>query len=157
MASNPTLALATGELSGGAIPAFAVGPLAGGSLLAFLGPKVSRLGQNMQMSANGEGCSPIKISSSVKRNNGLVKQAEKAGKNVDVQNALDLPFEKQAVGQVNPSTGKKNLFNGIFEARGKDGGRLYFRNTPDGYEIVGKSSKANQKAVIQTLRSMYGQ
>ena len=52
MASNPTLALATGELLGGAIPAIAVGSLAGGSLLTFLGPKVSGLGQNMQMSAN---------------------------------------------------------------------------------------------------------
>jgi len=57
---------------------------------------------------------------------------------------------------MNPGIGTRSLFNGISEARGANGGRVYFRNVGGTVEILAKSSKANQAAVISELRKLYG-
>lgn len=57
---------------------------------------------------------------------------------------------------MNPGVGTKHLFNGIYEARARDGARVYFRYVDDTIEIVGKSDKANQQEVINALRKAYG-
>jgi len=48
------------------------------------------------------------------------------------------------------------VFGKVFEARAKDGARVYFRKTPGVVEVVGKSTKANQAQVISILRKLYG-
>jgi hypothetical protein len=56
---------------------------------------------------------------------------------------------------MNPGIGTKSVFGNVFEARARDGARVYFRNTDDGIEILAKSSKSNQARVIERLRSLY--
>lgn len=85
----------------------------------------------------------------------LVRHAENAGKSV--QGSLDNLTNQLSKGNMNPGTGTKHLFNGIMEARSKDGARVYFRNATDGtVEILGKSNKANQPQVINILKEKYG-
>jgi hypothetical protein len=60
-------------------------------------------------------------------------------------------------GNMNPGIGTRFLFDEIFEARGTNGARVYFRNGADGVvEILAKSSKANQEPVIAEVRRLYG-
>ena len=71
--------------------------------------------------------------------------------------AVDNLVKQLSKGNMNPGTGTKHLFNGVMEARAKDGARVYFRNAADGtIEILGKSDKANQPQVIKILQEMYG-
>jgi hypothetical protein len=59
-------------------------------------------------------------------------------------------------GNMNPGKGNKNIFGSIFEARGSNGGRLYFRNVSEGaIEILGYSGKGNQQTVINRLMTLY--
>ncbi len=83
----------------------------------------------------------------------MVKEAERAGHS-DQAN-IDRLTGQLGKGNMNPGTGSKHLFNGINEARADSGARVYFRNTPDGVQIVGKSTKDNQDTVIGILRQLY--
>ncbi|MEV6247189.1 RHS repeat-associated core domain-containing protein [Streptomyces sp. NPDC051742] len=88
----------------------------------------------------------------------LVKAAKKAGKNEDVQADLDAMQERLGEGNMNPGMGNGSLpGTGISYARSRNGARLFFRNTESGVQIVGKSSKANEDAVIARLKRIYGQ
>jgi hypothetical protein len=79
-----------------------------------------------------------------------VREAEAAGKSV--QSSLDGLIAKLASRNMNLGIGTKNVFDNVFEARARDGARVYFRNNDNGIEILGKSSKANQERVINRLR-----
>ncbi|MBT2747849.1 MULTISPECIES: hypothetical protein [unclassified Lysobacter] len=94
-----------------------------------------------------------RVVSAIKVDRLLVREAERAGKSV--QASIDGLTAQLAKGNMNPGTGTKHLFNGVFEARALDGARVYFRHVEDGVEIVGKSSKENQPKVIQRLRDIY--
>jgi len=52
--------------------------------------------------------------------------------------------------------GTKSLGSGISYARGKDGARLFFRQTKNGIEILGKSNKANEQTVINEVLKTFG-
>lgn len=97
-----------------------------------------------------------RIPSRLKEVPALARHAEKAGKNQAVQRDLDHLVEELAKGNKNPGIHNKHLFDGIQEARGRNGGRIYFRMTDKGPEILGKSSKENQEQVIELLRKHYG-
>jgi len=84
----------------------------------------------------------------------LVKEAQVAGR-AD-QAGLDSLTQQLAKGNLNPGIGSKHLFGEVFEARAQGGARVYFRNTSEGIEILAKSVKANQDAVISALRRLYG-
>ena len=57
---------------------------------------------------------------------------------------------------MNPGIGTRFLFNGIFEARARDGARVYFRHGESGIvEILAKSTKHTQDQVIRALQSLY--
>jgi putative component of toxin-antitoxin plasmid stabilization module len=58
-------------------------------------------------------------------------------------------------GNLNPGIGTKNVFGKVFEARARDGARVYFRQGENGVEILAKSNKANQEQVIKKLREVY--
>ncbi|MEU6820591.1 pre-toxin TG domain-containing protein [Streptomyces atriruber] len=87
----------------------------------------------------------------------LSKAAQQAGKNQTVQRDLDGLFEQLSRGNMNPGLGSKALAGtDITYARGRNGGRLFFRNVEGGIEIVGKSDKGNESKVIARLKQLYG-
>jgi putative component of toxin-antitoxin plasmid stabilization module len=94
------------------------------------------------------------IISRIKESSRLVKEAEVAGKSA--QGSMDRMVEQLKSGNMNPGIGTKNIGDGIFETRAADGGRVYFRNTTAGIEILGKSTKANQDAVIKEIKHTFG-
>jgi hypothetical protein len=69
---------------------------------------------------------------------------------------VDALTEQLAHGNLNPGLGSKHLLSGIHEARAANGGRVYFRNTEAGLEILAKSDKSTQSQVISILRQVYG-
>jgi hypothetical protein len=94
-----------------------------------------------------------RLPSLIKNDPGLIRAAEEAGASVQMSlNNLEI---RLARGNMNPGIGSKHLFGDIFEARARDGARLYFRQTGGTIEIVGKSTKANQSKVISILQRMY--
>jgi RHS repeat-associated protein len=73
-----------------------------------------------------------------------------------MQTSIDRLTAKLAQGNLNPGIGNRFLFNGIFEARARDGARVYFRNIGSGaIEILAKSTKRTQAQVIKALERLY--
>lgn len=69
---------------------------------------------------------------------------------------VDRLTSRLAQGNMNPGIGTTALFNGIFEARARDGARFYFRSAEKGViEILAKSTKATQEQVLNILKSQY--
>ncbi|MEC0333150.1 hypothetical protein P4H42_26625 [Paenibacillus macerans] len=103
---------------------------------------------------NTGGCVNVISSITDKR---LIRESEAMGKNQRVQAEADALVARLQQGNVNPGKGNNSLgFGGIHELRGENGARVYFRNINGGIEIVGKSYKDNQDAVIRILRDIYG-
>ena len=100
----------------------------------------------------------IEIVSKIKEDAGLVRAAEEACKNADVQKDINHLEEELAKGNNNPGIGRKPIGNGIIEHRGKNGGRLYVRESDSVIEILAKSGKkkSNQQFVINRLNKIYG-
>ncbi|MEU6993259.1 pre-toxin TG domain-containing protein [Streptomyces sp. NPDC046465] len=97
------------------------------------------------------------ITSAVGKDSQLSKAAQQAGKNQAVQRDLDGLFEQLSRGNMNPGLGSKALAGtDITYARGRNGGRLFFRNVDGGIEIVGKADKGNEPKVIARLKQLYG-
>ncbi|MEW2392844.1 pre-toxin TG domain-containing protein [Streptomyces venezuelae] len=97
------------------------------------------------------------ITSAVGKDAQLSKAAQQAGKNQAVQRDLDGLFEQLSRGNMNPGLGSKALAGtDVTYARGRNGGRLFFRNVEGGIEIVGKSDKGNESKVIARLKQLYG-
>lgn len=140
---NAGLYLSEGNLKGAAVSA--AGLLPGGQ--AVTGARLA-----------GKAAKAVlpKLPSRLKEVPALAKAAEKAGKDPRVQRDLDHLVEELAKGNKNPGLGNKHLFDGVQEARGRNGGRVYFRTGENGTEILGKSSKDNQEQVIKLLRDHYG-
>ncbi|MFF7297461.1 polymorphic toxin-type HINT domain-containing protein [Streptomyces sp. NPDC008265] len=105
---------------------------------------------------NSSGCIPM--SSAIGQDSLLTKAAQQAGKNQDVQRDLDHLFEQLSRGNMNPGRGGKALAGtDVTYARGKNGGRLFFRNVDGGIQVVGKADKGNESKVIARLKQIYGQ
>ncbi|WP_322780094.1 RHS repeat-associated core domain-containing protein, partial [Frankia sp. Cas4] len=101
------------------------------------------------------GLAPYTILSVIHEDSRLVKEAETAGRTH--QRSIDNLTSQLSRGNLNPGIGSKYLFDDVFEARARDGARVYFRNIEDRVAILAKSSKANQPRVIGILRELYGQ
>ena len=93
-----------------------------------------------------------KLVSRISDHPGLVRQAKKAGKSV--QEGIDKLTKQLSRGNMNPGIGTRSIegAKGVVEARARDGARVYFRNTGDTVEILGKSNKANQGTVIEMIK-----
>jgi len=86
---------------------------------------------------------------------GLVRHAEAAGRTH--QASIDRLTAQLGRGNFNPGIGTRGVFGNVLEARARDGARVYFRILANGdAEILAKSSKANQEAVIKILQRLYG-
>lgn len=95
------------------------------------------------------------IVSRIKESPKLVRGAQEAGKSV--QTSIDKLTMQLSKGNLNPGIGTKPIGRGISEARARDGARIYFRKLQDGtIEILGKSNKANQDAVIKEVLERFG-
>ena len=94
-----------------------------------------------------------KCISRIHENAALVKHAEIAGQSV--QKSLDKMTASLMIGNVHMGTDAHQLFGNVCEMRSADGARLYYRRNGDTYEILAKSSKHNQDAVIQILKTLY--
>jgi len=84
----------------------------------------------------------------------LTKLAEQAG--TSVQKSIDNLTSQLAKGNLNPGLGSKNLFGNISYARSKDGARVFFTAVGNQITILAKASKANEQAVIDRLKKLYG-
>tara|TARA_R110002096_G_scaffold314716_1_gene508935 strand:+ start:347 stop:934 length:588 start_codon:yes stop_codon:yes gene_type:complete len=101
--------------------------------------------------SGGKGKTSSRISESEK----LVREAKQTGKSH--QASLDRLTAELSKGNLNPGIGTKPIGKGISEARARDGARVYFRKGADGgVEILGKSHKGNQGAVIKEVLKVYG-
>lgn len=94
------------------------------------------------------------ICSAIGRDVRLVREARRLG--ASQQRSIDALTTQLANGNLNPGIGTKNVFGNVFEARARDGARVYFQNIDGNITIVGKSTKANQPRVISILRELYG-
>jgi len=95
----------------------------------------------------------VQVTSNIRASKGLTRAAEDAGKRV--QKDLDHLVHELQKGNPNPGIGTKHVLKDIFEARTKDGARVYYRKVGEGIEIVAKSDKKNQPQVINLLRDLY--
>ncbi|MEV4637674.1 RHS repeat-associated core domain-containing protein [Actinoplanes sp. NPDC049548] len=158
-----------------AIPAMALGAVAiGGGVMAIghgainLSNHVGDLHWNNQATGPGgsaaNGASqasktPTNKTSSVVEDDALLsREAKKASKNQAVKREMEHLQEELEKGNTNPGLGSKALpgTTDVRYARGRNGARLFFRNTDDGIQVVGKSSKANEDKVIGRLQDLYG-
>ncbi|MCR8966136.1 hypothetical protein O0550_23620 [Brevibacillus halotolerans] len=85
----------------------------------------------------------------------ILKETEKAMRNTQVQKEANDLVERFLRGHDTPGKGTKPVFGNVFELRGKEGARVYYRLKGDTFEILGKSDKNNQQDVINRLKKLY--
>lgn len=74
----------------------------------------------------------------------------------DFRGALSL-LRELSKGNLNPGTWTKTLKgSGVRYARGKNGIRVFFKETEDGIQIVGMSTKHTESRVIEAVQNTYG-
>ena len=98
----------------------------------------------------------IEIVYRIKENPALIREAERTGKDQAAQKDVNNLIEQLSLGNDNPGIGNrrvKNLKN-VSEARGRNEGRVYFREKDGKIEILAKSNKDNQNKVIGILQKM---
>jgi putative component of toxin-antitoxin plasmid stabilization module len=91
----------------------------------------------------------------IKENPALVREAERAGRDQDAQRSLNNLIEQLSLGNPNPGIGTQNVFKDVFELRGKNRARVYYRKVDAKIEILAKSVKSNQQKVINILKKLY--
>jgi hypothetical protein len=94
--------------------------------------------------------------SRIKENPALVREAERMGKDRAAQKDVNNLIEQLALGNKNPGIGSRRVkgLKTVSEARGRNEGRVYFREKDGKLEILGKSNKDNQNTVIGILQKM---
>ena len=98
----------------------------------------------------------VEIVYRIKENPALVREAERAGRDQDAQRSINNLVEQLSLGNRNPGIGTENVFKDVYELRGKNRARVYYREVDGKIEILGKSVKSNQQKVINILKKMYG-
>lgn len=95
------------------------------------------------------------IRSLIGTDNRLIKAAEKAGKDQSIQRDIDNMTQRLLQGG-DPGKEQGSLTKGISYLRSQNGARIFYRVRGGTYEILGKSSKANESQVIQTVLELFG-
>ena len=98
----------------------------------------------------------IEIVYRIKENPALAREAKRSGRDQDAQRSLNNLVEQLSLGNRNPGIGTENIFKNVYELRGKNRARVYYRKVDGKIEILGKSVKSNQQKVINILKKMYG-
>ena len=96
------------------------------------------------------------LTSAIKKDKGLMRLVEEStGSGSTIQRELDHLTNELSKDHI---PGRSRHIDGtdIFYIGGRNGARVYYRKTPGGYQIVGKSAKgANQDKVISKLAELY--
>ncbi len=101
------------------------------------------------------GCGARTLTSRIHDSPRLVREAEHAGRSH--QQSIDRLAHELGRGNLNPGIGTRPIGAGLSEARARDGARVYFREAgSSGIEILGKSTKENQEAVIREVLRVFG-
>ena len=92
----------------------------------------------------------------IKENPALIREAEKMGKDQAAQKDINNLIEQLVLGNDNPGIGNRRVkgLKNVSEARGRNEGRVYFRENDGKIEILAKSNKDNQNKVIGILEKM---
>jgi hypothetical protein len=98
----------------------------------------------------------IEIVYKIKENPALVREAETMGKDQAAQKDVNHLIEQLSLGNENPGIGNRRVkgLKNVSEARGRNEGRVYFREKDGKIEILAKSNKDNQNKVIGILQKM---
>ena len=98
----------------------------------------------------------IEIVYRIKENPALVREAERMGKDQAAQKDVNNLIEQLSLGNDNPGIGNRRVkgLKNVSEARGRNEGRVYFREKNGKIEILAKSNKDNQNKVIGILQKM---
>ena len=100
----------------------------------------------------------VEIVYRIKENPGLTREAQRAGRDQDAQRSLNNLVEQLSLGNRNPGIGNRRVkgLKDVYELRGKNRARVYYREVDGKIEILSKSVKSNQQKVINILKKMYG-
>ena len=98
----------------------------------------------------------VEIVYRIKENSALVREAERMGKDQAAQKDVNNLIEQLSLGNDNPGIGSRRVkgLKNVSEARGRNEGRVYFREKDGKIEILAKSNKDNQNKVIGFLQKM---
>ncbi len=92
----------------------------------------------------------LRLVGRIKDSPGLIREAERLGD--AAQREVDDLVERYLAGNHNPGIGTKHLERDIYYLRGRNGGRVFYRETVDGYmEVLGKADKGNEDRVIRLV------
>jgi hypothetical protein len=96
----------------------------------------------------------VVLVSRIKEDSGLVRAAERACEDREVQDGINHLIDELAKGNPNPGIGNVPIGNGLTEYRHKKGGQVVARRRGNFIEILGKSGKdkTNQKFVINRVK-----
>jgi len=102
----------------------------------------------------------IRLTSNLKKDQGLVRYAVQATNNQELQKEMNHLLKELSRGHTGAGKGTKHLEGtNIFYMRGNKGARLFYRRNEGGYEIVGKADgtgkKGNEHAVMKKLKEIY--
>ena len=95
----------------------------------------------------------IEIVYRIKENPNLIREAKRMGKDQAAQKDVNNLIEQLSLVNDNPGKGNRQVKN-VLKARGRNGGRVYFREKDGKIEILAKSNKDNRNEVIGTLQKM---
>lgn len=98
----------------------------------------------------------IEIVYRIKENPALIREAERMGKDQAAPKDVNNLIEQLSLGNDNPGIGNRRVkgLKNVSEARGRNEGRVYFREKDGKIEILAKSNKDNQNKVIGILQKM---
>ncbi|MCZ8286164.1 MAG: polymorphic toxin-type HINT domain-containing protein, partial [Bacteroidia bacterium] len=117
------------------------------------------VGKNKVLVHNNNPCAQVfkTVTSLVKTNSKMLQLARETFKGNSLLNKEANNLISQLIrGNMNPGIGTKIIGKEIFEARSRNGARVYFRNGANNIiEILGYSNKANQQTVIDLLLKIY--
>jgi hypothetical protein len=125
----------------------------GGKLTA---QEAKRLDELLQLteSALARSVPSLRVKSLIGKHTGLTRHAESLGE--AAQREVDSLLQKYLAGNKNPGIGTKSLGKDVIYLRGREGGRVFLRETAEGYvEILGKADKHNESAVIEIITDLY--
>ena len=98
----------------------------------------------------------VEIVYRINKNPALVREAQRMGKDQAAQKDVNNLIEQLSLGNDNPGIGNRRVkgLKNVSEARGRNEGRVYFREKDGKIEILAKSNKDNQNKVIGILQKM---
>ena len=85
-----------------------------------------------------------------------MREAERMGRNQDVQREANSLIQQFLDGNTNPGIGSKRLQGDIYYLRGRNGARVFYRMEDGVMAILGKADKSNEQAVINLVLKVFG-